>query len=95
MHLFIYHIPGEDNHMAYVASQLAHLYNFALLAEFCLHSQQSTLWHLLSLLSKCRRKLTSMLHVKQYSKVFSLGKSEGCHRLETMARLLWLDPHPL
>ena len=64
VHMSIRHIAGEDNCVADADSLLTHFIGSAFLTHFCLNLPQPIPWRLLLLPSKCRRKLTSMLHGK-------------------------------
>ena len=57
-------IKGADNTMSDDASRLTHLPNWMFLHHFALAFPQKKPWRLLTLLSRCRWQLTSMLHIK-------------------------------
>ena len=58
-------IAAKDNKMADAASILTHLTKKMFLCHFTLTFPQKNPWRLLTLLSGCRQRLTSMLHSKR------------------------------
>ena len=65
IHSSVRRIAGRDNKMADATSRLTHITDKMFLCHFALTFPQRKPWRLLTLLSGCKRWLTSMLHSKR------------------------------
>ena len=79
--------------MTYAAYQINHLSNRILISHFRMNFSHNKNLRLIQILSKCRRKLTTMLHRKRSPKVFFNSLPKIRHCLVSMEKILQMDPH--
>ena len=70
VHFTTCYITGDENYIAYAAYYLTHISYTEFLQHFRYTFPHLMPWRLISLPSKCKRQLISILHKKQYTKDF-------------------------